>query len=588
MGVRRVSTSTLLVLTAVVATALGGTAAAFPSTRAPVVAEGASPDPVLAAAGDIACDPLSLKYNFGQGSDKACRQKFTSDLLFDPAVTAVATLGDNAYQCGAGASYSTSYNDSWGRLLGETHPSTGNHDYLTSGASGTTSGCTTANKGAKGYYGYFGDRAGAVGQGWYSYTLGTWHVVVLNSNCTKVGGCGAGSPQYQWLAQDLAGNSSACTLAYWHHPLFAAGDKDALETKPFWDLLIQNHADLVLNGHRHWYERIAPVNANGVIDPASGIRELVVGTGGENHESAATRGPISEVYDNQTFGVIKVALHPTGYDWNFVPVAGATFTDSGSGNCHGPGTDTAAPQVPTGLTADVATAPSRVGLSWTAPDDTDVEGYRILRNGTPVGYTTSGTTYTDSRVVSGSTYSYTVQAYDTSGNQSGASDPATAIVPGAATVITIPASADGRVTSGQPRKNFGTVSPLIVDGTPKVRSFLRFDTSSLAGKTVLNAKLRLWCTNASSSGGAVYATDGSGWTESTLSWTTMPGLGALVGNLGAVMAASSRQVDVSSAVTGGSSTVDLALTSTMADNAAYLSRETTNANRRPALLVTVR
>ena len=266
----------------------------------------------------------------------------------------------------------------------------------------------------------------------------------------------------------------------------------------------------MLNGHRHWYERLAPVTPAGVIDPATGIREFVVGTGGEDHQGDSTRGPLSELYDNATFGVIKVALHPTGYDWQFVPESGETFTDSGTGSCHGPSADTAAPAVPTGLSATASTGPNKVDLSWSpSTDDTAVEGYRIFRNGAPVGYTTIGTAWTDTRAAAGVTYSYTVQAYDTTGNQSGPSDPAVATIPGGSTVITIPAAADGRVLSGQPNRSYGTVSPLIVDGTPKLRSFLRFDTSGLAGRTVVSAKLRLWCTNGSPSGGTVYGTDGA-------------------------------------------------------------------------------
>ena len=594
MGVPRYARALMLVLALVASTALGGTAAALQPTAAPVAADAPDPsldpttDPVLAAAGDIACDPLSLKYNSGLGTATACRQQFTSDLLTDPSVTAVATLGDNAYHCGATGSYQDSYAPTWGRVLAETHPSTGNHDYFVSGDAKATTGCTTANKGAQGYFGYFGANAGEAGKGWYSYDLGAWHVVVLNSNCSQVGGCKATDPQGQWLAQDLADHQTSCTLAYWHHPLFAAGDTAATETKPFWDLLYQYHADLVLNGHRHWYERLAPVTPAGVIDPATGIREFVVGTGGEDHQGDSTRGPLSELYNNATFGVIKVALHPTGYDWQFVPESGETFTDSGTGSCHGPSADTAAPAVPTGLSATASTGPNKVDLSWSpSTDDTAVEGYRIFRNGAPVGYTTTGTAWTDTRAAAGVTYSYTVQAYDTTGNQSGPSDPAVATIPGGSTVITIPAAADGRVLSGQPNRNYGTVSPLIVDGTPKLRSFLRFDTSGLAGRTVVSAKLRLWCTNGSPSGGTVYGTDGTSWTETGLTWNTMPGLGSLVANLGAVTASSSRQVDVTPLVTG-SGTVDLAIVSTNADDAAYLSRETTNANRRPALVVTVR
>jgi len=179
----------------------------------------AASDPVIAAAGDIACDPTNSSFNGGNGSSGSCRQKYTSDLLVDAGLAAVLPLGDIQYYCGGYQAFLQSYDLSWGRVKAITRPAVGNHEYLTSG--GTD--CTPANEGATGYFNYFGAAAGTPGQGYYSYNIGDWHLIALNSNCGDAGGCGPLSPQGQWLAADLAANPKWCTLAYWHIPLFSSG-----------------------------------------------------------------------------------------------------------------------------------------------------------------------------------------------------------------------------------------------------------------------------------------------------------------------------------------------------------------------------
>ncbi len=185
----------------------------------------AASDPVIAAAGDIACDPSDANFANGSGNSNACRQKYTSDLLVNAGLSAVLDLGDNQYYCGGYQAFLQSYDLSWGRLKSITHPSVGNHEYLTSGGTG----CDTTNAGAAGYFNYFGSAAGTPGQGYYSYDVGTWHVIALNSNCTDAGGCGSSSPQYKWLQSDLAAHTNFCTLAYWHIPLFSSGGRAALQ-----------------------------------------------------------------------------------------------------------------------------------------------------------------------------------------------------------------------------------------------------------------------------------------------------------------------------------------------------------------------
>jgi hypothetical protein len=246
------------------------------------------------------------------------------------APTAVLPLGDNQYYCGGLAAFQQSYALSWGRFKSITHPSVGNHEYLTSG--GTD--CNAGNAGANGYFTYFGAAAGQRGQGYYSYDIGTWHLIALNSNCSDAGGCSASSPQGRWLANDLATHHNACTLAYWHIPLFSSGGRANNNSRALWDQLYNANADLILNGHDHIYERFAPQTPSAQADASRGIREFIVGTGGANHTSITTVAANSEVRNEDTFGVLKVTLHPTSYSWQFIPEAGQTFADSGSTACH--------------------------------------------------------------------------------------------------------------------------------------------------------------------------------------------------------------------------------------------------------------
>jgi len=287
-------------------------------------------DPVIAAAGDIACDPSSSSFRNGNGSTNSCHQKVTSDILVNTNLAAVLALGDNQYYCGSLTSFMMSYNLSWGRVKAITHPAIGNHEYLTSGGTG----CDATNTGAIGYFAYFGAAAGNFGQGYYSYDIGTWHLIALNTNCTPAGGCSATSPQGRWLQADLLAHKNKCTLAYWHIPLFSSGGRPASNSRSLWSTLYNNNADLILEAHDHIYERFAPQTSTGVLDTARGIRSFVVGTGGANHTSIETVFPNSEVRNSDTYGVLMLTLHPNSYEWNFVHEPGKTFNDSGSGVCH--------------------------------------------------------------------------------------------------------------------------------------------------------------------------------------------------------------------------------------------------------------
>lgn len=293
----------------------------------------AASDPVVAAAGDIACDPAQSNFNSGSGTSTSCRQKYTSNLLVNTGLTAVLALGDDQYYCGSYDAFKLAYDLSWGRVKSITHPAPGNHEYMTSGTTATT-GCNSTNQGAAGYFKYFGSAAGTPGQGYYSYNIGAWHIIVLNTACSSVGGCGSGSPQYTWLQNDLASHSNYCTLAYWHIPLFSSGGRASAVSKPFWQLLYNANADLILNGHDHIYERFAPQTPSGTSDTTRGIREFIVGTGGDDHTAISTIAANSQVRNTDTFGVLRLTLHSGSYSWQFAPEAGKTFTDSGSTACH--------------------------------------------------------------------------------------------------------------------------------------------------------------------------------------------------------------------------------------------------------------
>jgi acid phosphatase type 7 len=275
---------------------------------------------VVAAAGDIACDPENPLFNGGQGTARACRMLTTSDLLVGQALDAVFPLGDTQYDYGAAEAFAVSYDPTWGRVKAITHPVVGNHEYLTPLAGG--------------YFGYFGAAAGSPAKGYYSFDLGAWHVVVLNGNCGIVR-CRAGSRQEQWLRADLVAHTNRCTLALWHQPLFSSGLTGGYGlVRPFWDALYEAGADLILNGHDHDYERFAPQHPSGFFAPRKGIREFVVGTGGSSFGPWSVIRRNSEVRENRTYGVLKLTLDPSSYEWEFVPVAGSTFTDSGSADCH--------------------------------------------------------------------------------------------------------------------------------------------------------------------------------------------------------------------------------------------------------------
>jgi hypothetical protein len=263
---------------------------------------------VVLTAGDIAgCD------TFGDEATAA---------LLDRLPGTVVPDGDLVYEDGTAQQFADCYDPTWGRHKARSRPVIGGHEYRTPGAAP--------------YFAYWGAVAGDPAKGYYSYDIGVWHVIALNGVCAAVGGCGSGSPEEVWLRGDLAGHPAACTLAFLHAPRFSSGNIHGsnADMQSFWQALYDAGAELVVSGDDHIYERFAPQTPTGAADALRGIREIIAGTGGRSHYGIGTIKPNSEVRNTDTFGILKLTLRSGGYDWNFVPEAGKTFADSGSGTCH--------------------------------------------------------------------------------------------------------------------------------------------------------------------------------------------------------------------------------------------------------------
>lgn len=304
----------VLLLSAPMALACVRSERALPVCELPDAGENASSlnvaaptDPVLLAAGDIAdCDD--------NAAERTAR-------LLDRLDGTIAALGDNAYESGTLDEYMECYDPTWGRHRNRTRPTVGNHEYRTPGAGP--------------YFAYFCGLAGEPFKGWYSYELGSWHVVVLNSNCSQLAdGCAAGSEQHRWLRDDLATHRTKCTLAYWHHPIFSSGQHGNNGSMgAMYRELYDAGAEIVLAGHEHDYERFAPLTPFGERDDARGIREFVVGTGGRAARAFGAPKPHSEARHTGLYGVLSLTLHDSSYDWQFIRDDGGA-ADSGHGECH--------------------------------------------------------------------------------------------------------------------------------------------------------------------------------------------------------------------------------------------------------------
>jgi hypothetical protein len=277
---------------------LSGLASAAPMASG----NGAEAPAIVLAAGDV-----------GQcGSPGAA---LSASLLRQHAGVILA-LGDLAYRSGTAEEFRRCYAPTWGPFKSRTYPAPGNHDYRTPGATG--------------YFGYFGERAGDPARGYYSFDLGAWHIVSLNSNREL----DPASPQLQWLDDDLRKNRRRCVLAFWHHPRFSSGTHgNDPRTQALWQTLYRHGVSVALAGHDHDYERFAPMNDKGERDDARGIRSFVVGTGGAKLYEMRERHPLSEVWDGSTWGVLKLTLRAEAYEWAFLPASAGSFSESGKAEC---------------------------------------------------------------------------------------------------------------------------------------------------------------------------------------------------------------------------------------------------------------
>jgi peptidoglycan/xylan/chitin deacetylase (PgdA/CDA1 family) len=305
------------------------------------VAVGANPTPVIAAAADIACDPTQPNFNAGNGTNTECRELGTSKLLI--GADAVLAMGDEQYGCGGYEDYLQSYDPTWGWFKSITYPVPGDHDLDTTGGSNCPS-----TPGA-GYQQYFSTPVGTSGAavpsavntdpstGYYSFNLGTWHIIALNTGaCENTPSfCAAGGAQDQWLQNDLAHDTAACTLAFGQVPRWASNGNNGWSwTQAMWQDLYNAGADVMLGGHAHWYERFQPLDASGNPDPSHGVTEFIVGTGGQGLDTPGTQLPTSAVLSNSGHGVLRLTLGMNSYSWKYLSDTDGTTTDSGTAQCH--------------------------------------------------------------------------------------------------------------------------------------------------------------------------------------------------------------------------------------------------------------
>jgi acid phosphatase type 7 len=268
----------------------------------------------IAALGDMACEDGPSP---SQGA--ACQQNAVSDAVIADHPSLLLAIGDLQYEQGGPGQWGP-YDRSYGRLRAITRPVPGNHEYLTPGA--------------QGYFAHFPEWAGPSGKGYYSFDIGGWHIVGLNSQCQEAGGCGTASPQVTWLRNDLSQHPARCTLAFWHIPRFSSGEHgDHTEYRAIWQTLMDHGADLVLAGHDHDYERLAKLDADGNRNDEAGLRSFVVGTGGRNLRTAGVPRAGSELLRTDAFGFLELRLRPDSYAWRFLGVGGPVI-DKGEDRCH--------------------------------------------------------------------------------------------------------------------------------------------------------------------------------------------------------------------------------------------------------------
>ena len=456
----------------------------------------------------------------GDGASGESAEASTVNLISSWNPNLFLYLGD-VYENGQAMEFNNWYGapsaaGTFGQFRAHTNPTPGNHEYQKDAT-------------AAAYFYYWDNIAHA-----YSYTSGGWHFISLDSN-SQYGGLGTASAQYLWLQADLAANTSACTVVYYHHPLFDVGPEGkATALAPIWSLLAANHVTLVLNGHDHDYQRFEPLDGTGAASP-TGVTEIVVGAGGHGHQSAVPLAPDAAhlvASDFSHFGAVKLNLYPSSAAFQFVSTGGQVL-DSGLVPCRNGGADSTPPSTPTSFTA-AAGGLTQINLAWHAStDNVGVAGYDIFRDGslTPLATLEPGLLhYADTAVAPSSTHSYTVVAFDAAGNRSSPAGPRSATTPNGTATITLNPVADAYVDSLSPSTNYGTSVSLRVGTslTTTDRSYLRFDLSGVAG-TVQSASLKLYANSTQSVGYSVYGVPDTTWGESTINWSNAPPFGSVSG-----------------------------------------------------------
>ena len=507
----------------------------------------------------------------GDGASGEANAGKVSDLIASLNPNLFLYLGD-VYERGSPAEFFNWYGNqadgNFGRFRAITNPTVGNHEYLTDGA--------------RGYFDYWNNIPS-----YYSYDASGWHFISLNSN-TPIVPVGPDSAEYGWLAKDLAAHARACTIVYYHHPLFNIGPEGpTAQLSDIWKLMAQNGVSLVLNGHDHDYQRWQPLDGNGQPSP-TGITEFVAGASGhglQNIKNSDPRVAYSIDTNPTAFGALLLQLNPNGVSFSFHNTEGSVL-DAGVVPCLKNGSDTQAPATPGGL-AVTANGATKVELTWTASsDNTGVSGYSIYRDGSLLANApTTSLSYTDASVQPASSYTYSVAAFDPAGNHSSASTTVQVTTPQVSSNLVFTAAADAYVNAGSPGNNYGGAAILRTDAAPDVHSYLRFDVQGLGGRSIAQARLKIFANSGSNIGISVLSIADNSWDESMLNYNNAPVLGSVLAASGRIAAGSWITLDVSAFVTGEGS-FSFGLTTAGSTAISLASRES-GANA-PQLLIDLR
>ncbi|HEY3312201.1 MAG TPA: alkaline phosphatase family protein [Anaerolineales bacterium] len=458
-----------------------------------------------------------------------------ADLIASYNPNLLLYLGD-VYERGSQVEYLNWYGSQgsfFDRFRSITNPTIGNHEYLTQDAAG--------------YFNYWGNIPN-----YYSFNAGGWHFVSLNSNVQRLP-VGQDSAQYHWLATDLAANAGACTIVYYHHPVFNIGPEgQTVEMNDIWKLLADHHVTIVLNGHDHDYQRWQPLDGEG--QPRStGITEFVAGAGGHGLQSFKTtdwRVAYSSDQNPKAFGALFFQLNQAGTTFSYRSVDGSLL-DSGVIPCAGSPADTLQPGAPGNLSAIPAGA-TQVNLNWSAAsDNTGIARYAIYRDGALLAEVPGASlAYQDTAVLPRSSHSYLMLAIDPAGNRSTYSLTVSVTTPDVADHQVLTAAADGYITSESPERNNASAPTIRIDSTPDLRGYLRFDVHGLGGRSIARAQLRLFANSGTTKSLSLFALAANNWDESTLNYGNAPAFGQLLETSDPFKAGTWITLDVTSYVTG--------------------------------------